>query len=54
MTEPAHGLPATTRLGAMHLQVADLESSVGGYDRVLGPSVIARSRAWLPTHAGPR
>jgi catechol 2,3-dioxygenase len=36
-------LPESTRLGRVHLQVADLERSLSFYDRVLGMRVIRRT-----------
>jgi catechol 2,3-dioxygenase len=42
---PAYRLPAATRLGAVHLQVADLERSLEYYGRVLGMSVLHKSTA---------
>lgn len=35
-------LPGATRVGAVRLQVADLERSIGWYDRVLGLALLAR------------
>jgi catechol 2,3-dioxygenase len=42
---PAYRLPDATRLGAVRLQVADLERSLDYYQRVLGLGVIERDRA---------
>lgn len=40
---PGHRLPAATRLGRVRLQVADLERSLGYYQRVLGLRVLDRA-----------
>ncbi len=40
---PGYRLPAATRLGPVHLQVADLARSLAYYERVLGLRVLARS-----------
>ncbi len=47
-----HRLPSGLRLGAVHLQVADLGRSVEYYERVLGLRVVARpdGRATLSAH----
>jgi catechol 2,3-dioxygenase len=42
---PAYRLPSETRLGAVRLQVSDLERSLDYYQQVLGLQVIARDRA---------
>jgi catechol 2,3-dioxygenase len=42
---PAFRLPADVRIGAVALQVADLERSLGFYEKVLGFRVIAREDA---------
>src|SRR5262245_38994720 len=39
---PGYRLPAATRLGAVRLQVADLDRSVEWYRRVLGLEVVDR------------
>ena len=41
---PRYRLPATTRLGAVTLQVSDLARSLAYYERVLGLSVVNRER----------
>ena len=40
---PGYRLPATTRLGPVRLQVADLARSVAYYERVVGLRVLTRS-----------
>lgn len=47
-----HRLPAALRLGAVRLQVADLQRSVDYYERVVGLRTLARSagRATLAAH----
>jgi catechol 2,3-dioxygenase len=40
---PGYRLPATTRLGRVSLQVADLERSLHYYERVIGLSLLGRS-----------
>ena len=49
-------LPADTRLGAVHLRIADLARSVAFYETVLGMRVIARgdARATLGAHGSDR
>jgi catechol 2,3-dioxygenase len=51
-TAAAHRLPAGLRLGAVHLQVADLDRSTGYYERVLGLRTASRmaGRATLAAH----
>jgi catechol 2,3-dioxygenase len=53
---PGHRLPASTRLGTVRLQVADLERSVAFYERVLGLRVVERDAvgAALAAHDDPR
>ena len=50
----SHRLPAALRLGAVHLQVADLGRSLEYYERVLGLGAVARThdRATLAPHGG--
>ncbi|HSA55111.1 MAG TPA: VOC family protein [Gemmatimonadaceae bacterium] len=49
-----HRLPDTTRLGPVHLQIADLSRSIGYYENVLGLRVLEHdaSRATLAPHGG--
>lgn len=51
---PGHRLPAATRLGAVRLQIADLDRSVAYYREVLGLRVLERGagRAALGTDDG--
>ena len=44
-TDPAASLPATLRLGAVHLTVSDLDRSVAFYREALGLRLHRRERA---------
>lgn len=49
---PGSRLPETTRLGSVHLQVTELERSIGYYERVLGLRVLARTASAASLGAG--
>jgi catechol 2,3-dioxygenase len=42
---PGYRLPATTHVGPVALQIADLDHSIGYYERVLGMRVLERERS---------
>ena len=42
---PVYRLPAATHVGAVVLQIADLDHSIGYYERVLGLRVLERGRS---------